>query len=606
MERDIPQGEAPTSSQSRVTAEGTRNSNSVFGPKTLSYRDAELLMHYLDHVFPRQFRFHTEDINRRGGRGWLLWLLTQTGPLYHAALSLSALHQFILYSHEHGHKYTELNEYHTNALRDLRVFLQLNNQGSEGTDARSGQIEVLACGVSLISFELYRGGVSDWQPHLSALASIVTALEHDPSIACTKRLPETPSKPTQESPQESPKMEDSAIPFLVAVVLWFDLVSCASIGTAPRLPYKALIWNQGIDLERIMGCQNWVMTAIGDSAALNAWKKHAQHTGTLDVGDLVARSQVIEHQLEQGLATLESSHPLEVTNGPPHSHAVSTISRRVTRVFASAALVQLHTFVSGSFPNHPKVRSSVDRTISALEQIADAQDVRGLIWPTVHSIIDSTFVSHVSFIGTDEDGEPTPMMLPLTTVLGNYGDGSSIGPERSDEELDRHQKHTMKQGPMNVYLHGNAAAMLCKAIRASETVDGLILYPTPNGHSLNYRSASIHGLASLIPDSDIRKKEWAMRLLTNHMFQGRWENTYPVAPSAVEVVKVIEVQIRSASAKIRTGDTGSFDAGVVKEQDRLDMLQAGKGVWSGILPLFEVLGTPVKTRSLESLEPSHS
>lgn len=88
---------------------------------------------------------------------------------------------------------------------------------------------------------------------------------------------------------------------------------------------------------------------------------------------------------------------------------------------------------------------------------------------TVHSITDSTFVSHVSFIGTDEDGEPTPMMLPLTAVLGNYGDGDNVGPEMSDEDLERHQKNAMRQGPANVYLHGNAAAMLCKAIKNSGT-----------------------------------------------------------------------------------------------------------------------------------------
>lgn len=129
----------------------------------------------------------------------------------------------------------------------------------------------------------------------------------------------------------------------------------------------------------------------------------------------------------------------------------------------------------------------------------------------------------------------------------------------------------------------------------------MVLYPTPNGHSLNYRSASIHGMASLVPDTDRRRKRWAMRLLTNHMWRGRWGNTYQVAPSAVESVKVIEVQIRSASAKIRTGDTGSFDAKVVQEEDRVRMQEAGKGVWSGVVPLFEVLGTPVKSKDIEGI-----
>lgn len=132
-------------------------------------------------------------------------------------------------------------------------------------------------------------------------------------------------------------------------------------------------------------------------------------------------------------------------------------------------------------------------------------------------------------------------------------------------------------------------------------MDGLVLYPTPNGHSLNYRSASIHGMASLVPDTDRRKKRWAMRILTNHMWRGRWGNTYPVSPSAVESVKVIEVQIRAASAKIRTGDTGLFDAKVVQEEDRVSMQEAGKGVWSGVVPLFEVLGTPVKSKDIEGI-----
>lgn len=61
------------------------------------------------------------------------------------------------------------------------------------------------------------------------------------------------------------------------------------------------------------------------------------------------------------------------------------------------------------------------------------------------------------------------MMLPLTAVLGSYGDGDSANPEMSDEDLERHQKSALRQGPANVYLHGNAAAMLCKAIKNSES-----------------------------------------------------------------------------------------------------------------------------------------
>ena len=116
------------------------------------YRNAELLMHYFDYVFPLQFRFYTQGLEQ-GGRGWLLWLLMKAGPLYHAALSLAALHQYTLRYHDQTAKYAELNDYHSKALKDLQLFLQ-ENQGANGLRETSKQIEVLACGVSLISFEV--------------------------------------------------------------------------------------------------------------------------------------------------------------------------------------------------------------------------------------------------------------------------------------------------------------------------------------------------------------------------------------------------------------------------------------------------------------------
>lgn len=84
-----------------------------------------------------------------------------------------------------------------------------------------------------------------------------------------------------------------------------------------------------------------------------------------------------------------------------------------------------------------------------------------------------------------------------------------------------------------------------------------------------------------------------MRLLTNHMYRGRWETTYPVLHSAVDKVKVIEVKILSASAKIRSGNIGPFDPTTVTEEEVQKKEAHGKGVWSGVVPLYEVLAQPV-------------
>ncbi|KIX05433.1 uncharacterized protein Z518_06305 [Rhinocladiella mackenziei CBS 650.93] len=373
-----PLSDTPTS-LARFPNEQAQTSELV-GRRVTNYRDAELVMHYFDHVFPLQFRFHTQDLNG-GGRGWLLWLLVKSGPLYHATLSLSALHQFTLRFHNQGDKYAELKEYHTTALRDLQLFLQ-HTQESGGLDERSRQIEVLACGVSLISFELFRGGVSDWQPHLNALASIVAALENDP--ANSRQIE---GETSFQQAGGSMQMEDAALPFLIAVVLWFDLVSCASTGSAPRLSYTSLMVDHKIDLAGVMGCQNWAMAAIGDLAWLNAWKKFAQQSGALNIRELVVRGRRVEEKLGHGLAMLDSQNHFELaivsrtSSGRYPNFSCSYISIVVTRVFACAALVQLRTIVSGSFPDLPEVCHAVDRTISALQQVKDPQDMRGLIWP---------------------------------------------------------------------------------------------------------------------------------------------------------------------------------------------------------------------------------
>lgn len=137
---------------SSLQRQGPPDNNTTPSAKSLDYQDAELLMHYFDHVFPLQFRFYQRG-GRAVNRGWLLWLLVRTGPLYHAALSLSALHQFTLRYHGQSNKLVELNEYHSKAIRDLQSFLR-SNQDSAASDHRSRSIEVLACGVSLISFEV--------------------------------------------------------------------------------------------------------------------------------------------------------------------------------------------------------------------------------------------------------------------------------------------------------------------------------------------------------------------------------------------------------------------------------------------------------------------
>jgi hypothetical protein len=89
----------------------------------LCEEEAGLLMHYLDYVFPLQFPFYSAI----KGRGWLLSLLMQLEPLYHAALSVSSYH---MHFEEFAHKY----ELHFGSLeneRELPACSRLQSQLTE-------------------------------------------------------------------------------------------------------------------------------------------------------------------------------------------------------------------------------------------------------------------------------------------------------------------------------------------------------------------------------------------------------------------------------------------------------------------------------------------
>lgn len=66
------------------------------------------------------------------------------------------------------------------------------------------------------------------------------------------------------------------------VVIWLDIIASVTTGTAPRLlslhPF-ALSPGSQIQLENIMGCQDWPMIQIARIAALHEYKYQALQDG---------------------------------------------------------------------------------------------------------------------------------------------------------------------------------------------------------------------------------------------------------------------------------------------------------------------------------------
>lgn len=157
-----------------------------------------------------------------------------------------------------------------------------------------------------------------------------------------------------------------------------------------------------------------------------------------------------------------------------------------------------------------------------------------------------------------------------------------------------------------VYVHGYVSARLFRpqtgrpagggeglpVCIAATKIDNLVLALTPFNHSYDYRSAVVHGTATLLDPGtrgDPRNRDeivWAMRLITDGMVPGRWAGSR-VPPDEAEVAstRILKVRIDSASAKVRA--SGVKDDG----KDLRDEATRDR-VWTGTIPYVEVLGAP--------------
>lgn len=167
----------------------------------------------------------------------------------------------------------------------------------------------------------------------------------------------------------------SALYFFGGVIAWYDILSCATTVMKPSYSCNCLRLGQGyINLDKLMGCENWTMCIISDIAMLNqsketSHKETTQNDNKLSMHQLAVQGAEIEQRLEEGL---EKSATEGLKSKDVHN---------ITRIFACAALVYLHVVVSGPDPHLPKIQSAVSRTIKAFQSLPDPAVMRNLVWP---------------------------------------------------------------------------------------------------------------------------------------------------------------------------------------------------------------------------------
>lgn len=194
-------------------------------------------------------------------------------------------------------------------------------------------------------------------------------------------------------------------------------------------------------------------------------------------------------------------------------------------------------------------------TAHTLPAYARARQPRRATYDTeaIHAILDAGLVGHVGFIA---DGRP--MVMPMA-----YGrEGGTI------------------------YLHGASKTRIVAWHKDGDPitmtvtlVDGIVAARSAFHHSMNYRSAVVHGSTRVV--TDLTETELALRLITEHLLPFRWREVRPMLDKERKGTGVLALEIEAASAKIRQGPP-------VDEQDDHDL-----PIWAGVIPVVTGLGQPL-------------
>ncbi len=176
----------------------------------------------------------------------------------------------------------------------------------------------------------------------------------------------------------------------------------------------------------------------------------------------------------------------------------------------------------------------------------------------VNRILDEGFICHVGFT---LDGQP--FVIPTS-----YG--------RHEDVL---------------YIHGSAASRMLRNVSGGipmcvtvTLLDGLVLARSIFNHSMNYRAVVVLGTATLIGDAE--EKLTALRLLSEHIIPGRWNESRQPNEKELKATTIIRLPIQEFSAKVRQGP-------VIDDEEDYTF-----PVWAGVLPLNLVTGNPINDSRL--------
>jgi nitroimidazol reductase NimA-like FMN-containing flavoprotein (pyridoxamine 5'-phosphate oxidase superfamily) len=182
----------------------------------------------------------------------------------------------------------------------------------------------------------------------------------------------------------------------------------------------------------------------------------------------------------------------------------------------------------------------------------------------LYAVLDACLICHLAFV---VDG--SPIVIPT----GYARDGDTL------------------------YVHGSTGAASLRAAAAGAEVcvnvtmlDGIVYSRSVFHHSVNYRSATVHGVARQVTDLDAKLA--ALAVITDHLAPGSWDHAREPSKQELAKTAVLALDLTESAVKIRTGPPG-------EDEDDLTPERNGTA-WAGVLPLRQTWGEPVPCLELPS------
>ncbi|KAF2154539.1 hypothetical protein K461DRAFT_326634 [Myriangium duriaei CBS 260.36] len=369
--------------------------------------DTVLAMFYLDRLLPFLFPFYNPS-DAEGGKSWVLELMSSSSEVHHAILCQST-YFFALDrgTTSHDAVWEAVFARSKNAFAALVASLQATEPSPRN------MVLAITSILQLQRFEIAIGNWTNWTAHLNAATALFRQLlslsssynDSERNFSYGAAINALGPTLWVSSPEaiEVQSAEQAAFKFSSALLIFSDIIASTVSHCAPQLLdyHKSLLVDltsrEGrrplVDLQPITGCKNDVLLAIGEIAALDAWKQECKRAGNLDITEVADRAARIKQSLQHHLTALEedtqhvdgTSSSFLYTFAQYHfqwTYATTQQSSVIARVWGHAALLYLFVVVSGWQPASTDVRHHIGCIVEILRyRLSHPALLRLVAWP---------------------------------------------------------------------------------------------------------------------------------------------------------------------------------------------------------------------------------